>query len=106
MDEYNEEDASPDIYSYHDLMLVNPISLSDDICRLFRHWEPFLEWEVTNQLLSEPATIIALCPEHVITLREFNESIEYEDDALIPDDPETWQELMILAKNSRYGWKD
>jgi len=106
MDEYNEEDASPDIYSYHDLMLVNPISLSDDICRLFRHWEPFLEWEVANQLLSEPATIIALCPEHVITLREFNESIGYEDDALIPDDPETWQELMILAKNSRYGWKD
>ena len=76
----NEEDISSplDIYSYHDLMHSSYISLSDDVCRVFKRWEPFLEWEVANQLLSEPATDIGLCQEHTIALRAFNESIGYD----------------------------
>jgi len=78
--------SSTNIDSYHDLMQASYISLSDDVCRVFKNWEPFLEWETANQLLSEPATVIGLCQEHTIALRAFNESIGY--DSLFLDEPE------------------
>ena len=105
VEDYNEETPSlaPDSYAYHDLMSVTPIRLSDDICRVFKYWEPFIEWEAANQLLSEPARSIALCPEHIIALSEFNASIEYEDDALIPTAPEIWEEFMADIITARNG---